>query len=65
MITNEEPDIRAALMHLEIVWRNPQCLVRAQLRVKESTSPYCRWAEQAKKIRARRANWNVTHSWAA
>jgi hypothetical protein len=65
MITNLEQNIRSELMPLEIVWRNPQSLVRAHLRVKESSDPYYRWAEQARKIRARRANWDANHSWAA
>jgi len=52
-------------MSLAIVWRNPLLLVQAQLRVKEADNPYYRWAEQAARIRARRANWENNHSWAA
>ena len=65
MTTNGEDNVRVEAMPLEIVWRNPLALVRAHLRVHESDSPYYRWAEQAGKIRARRANWNVNHYWAA
>ena len=65
MITNEEDDVLAEALPLEIVWRNPLALVRARLRVNESSSSYYGWAEQARKIRARRANWDVNHCWAA
>ena len=65
MIIEEEQDTRAGLMPLEVMWRNPLALVRAHLRIKESSNPYYGWAEQAKKIRARRANWDVNHRWAA
>jgi len=65
MITNEDQDIEAVGMPLEIVWRKPGRLVHAQLRAKESNNPYCRWGEQASKIRARRAHWNANHRWAA
>ncbi len=65
MSTNEEDDVRADVMPLEIVWRNPSALVRAQLRVRESSNLYCGWSEQARKIRARRVNWDANHRWAA
>jgi len=65
MTTNGEDNVRVEAMPLEIVWRNPLALVRAHLRVHESSSPYYGWAEQARKIRARRANWDVNHCWAA
>jgi hypothetical protein len=65
MIANEEQNIRAEIMPLQIVWRNPLSLVRARLRVKESVNSYYRWAEQARKIHARRANWDTNHNWAA
>jgi hypothetical protein len=65
MITDEKQDFRAEVMTLWIAWRNPLNVVQAQLRVRESSNPYCRWAKQSRKIRARRANWNVNHRWAA
>ena len=65
MITNEDEDIEAVRMTLEIVWNNLRRLMHAQLRAKESRNLYCRCGEQAKKIRARRANWNPCHRWAA
>lgn len=65
MIIDDEQDIRAEVTPLEIMWRNPLTLVRAHLTAKERSNPYYRWAEQAKKIRARRANWDATHCWAA
>ena len=65
MTTNGEDHVRVEAMPLGIVFRNPLALVRAHLRVNESSSPYYGWAEQARKIRARRANWDVNHSEAA
>ena len=65
MITNDEKDIRAEVMPLEIMWRNPLTLVGAHLRARERSDTYYRWAKQAKKIRARRANWDANHCWAA
>ena len=65
MITNDEQDIRAEVMPLEVMWRNPLTLVWAHLRARERSDPYYRWAEQAQKIRARRANWDANHCWAA
>jgi len=61
----DEQEIAAQVTPLEIVWRNPQTLIQAHLRVNEACRPYYKWAEQATKIRARRANWDVHHSWAA
>jgi hypothetical protein len=49
----------------EIMWRNPLALVRAHLRAKERSDPYYKWAEQAEKLRARRAHWDAIHCWAA
>ena len=65
MITNDDHDIRAGALSPEIMWRNPLALVRAHLRTREQSDPYYKWADQAKKIRARRANWDANHSWAA
>jgi hypothetical protein len=56
MIIDGEQDSRAEVMPLEIMWRNPLCLVLAQLRLREASSLYYAWAEQARRIRARRAN---------
>lgn len=65
MIIDGKQDSRAEVMPLEIMWRNPLCLVLAQLRLREASSLYYGWAEQARKIRARRANWDANHNWAA
>lgn len=65
MIIDDEQDTQAEVVPLEIMWRNPLSLVRAHLRVKERSNPYHGWAEQAKKIRVRRANWDFNHCWAA
>ena len=54
MVINEEDNVRAEIMPLEITWRNPLALVRAPLRARERSNPNYGWAEQAKKIRARR-----------
>ena len=56
MITDEEDYVRARAVSLEIVWRNPLCLVLAKLRLREASNLYYEWAEQARKIRARRTN---------
>jgi hypothetical protein len=63
MIVDEQ--ITTKVTPLEIVWRNPLALVQAHLRAKEAGNPYHGWAEQARKIRARRAHWDVHHSWVA
>lgn len=55
MIIDDKQDVRAEVMPLEIMWRNPLPVMRAHLRAKERSNPYYGWAEQAKKIRARRA----------
>ncbi len=65
MIIDDEQNTRSEVMPLEILWRNPLPLVRAHLRAKERSNPYYGWAEQAKKIRTRRANWDANHGWAA
>jgi len=64
MIIDDEQDIRAEVLPLEIMWRNPQPRVRARLRTNEKSNPYYGWAEQAKKIRARRTDWDANHCWA-
>jgi len=53
MIVNEEHEIRAWAMPLEVVWRNPLPCVRENLRAREANDPHCKWAEQGSKIRAR------------
>jgi len=65
MIIDDEQGPRAEVMPLGVMWRNPLPLVRAHLRAEERSNPYYRWAEQAEKIRARRANWDANHCWAA
>lgn len=65
MIIDDEPGSRSEVMPLEVMWRNPLPLVRAHLKAKERSNPYNGWAEQAKMIRARRANWDANHNWAA
>lgn len=52
-------------MRMDIVWRNPLTSVQAQLKVEEANNPYYGWAEQATKIRRRRANWDIKRIWAA
>ena len=54
MIVNEEHEIRAWAMPLEVVWRNPLPHVRENFRVREANDPHCKWAEQGSRIRARR-----------
>ena len=65
MLASGEQNVPVEAMPLEIVWRNSAALAQAHLRAKEASSPYYKWAEQAKKIRARRANWDVNRRWAA
>ncbi len=48
---------------LFVVWRNPRTDVRASLRARQASNPHCQWSEQAKKIRSRRHNWELTHTW--
>jgi hypothetical protein len=62
MNVNGEPNRETRLVPLEIVWRNPVAHVQADLRLKEASNPYFGWAEQARKIRSRRAIWNANHS---
>ncbi len=65
MIISEEHEIGAEVMSLEVVWRNSLAPAQVHLRAKQASDPYYRWAEQAVKIRARRANWDANHWWAA
>jgi len=43
-------------MSMGVVWRNPLPHVMASLRLRQASDPYCRWAEQASKIRARQSS---------
>ena len=52
-------------IRINIVWRNPLASVQAQLKVEEANNPYYGWAVQARKIRSRRANWEIKRIWAA
>jgi len=56
MIVDEEKKIGTEPMTFEVVWRNPLALVQAQFRGKEAHNPHYGWAEQARKIRARRVS---------
>ncbi len=63
MFSSRHQNITAEVVPLEIIWQNPLSLVQAHLRVKEVSNPYYQWAEQARKIRARRTNWDTKNSW--
>jgi hypothetical protein len=56
MIVSEEKKSGTEPMSCEIVWRNPLALVQARLRDKELKERHYGWAEQARKIRARRVS---------
>ena len=63
MILDDEQDIVVQNLPLELVWRNPRGRIRADLRMREKNSSYCQWALQARKIRARRSNWDTVKNW--
>jgi len=63
MIAGNDQETRTQGICLEVVWRNPIPHLRAHLRSRRGNDPYCRWAEQAGKIRARRFNWDANHIW--
>ena len=65
MFVNEKQKSGAQGMSLEVVWRNSLSHVRASLKSRQASNPYCRWAEQASKIRARQSNWDANHIWIA
>ena len=65
MAVDEKQELGAQGMSIQIVWRNQSASVRADLRARQQNNPYCRWAEQAGKIRARRSNWDAKHVWLA
>lgn len=61
MAVDEKQELAAQDISMQIVWRNQSSSVRARLRARQQNNPYCRWAEQAGKIRARRSNWDAKH----
>ena len=63
MMIGKEQETRPQGMSLEVVWRNPLPHLRARLRSRQENNPYCQWAEQAGKVRARRFNWDANHTW--
>jgi hypothetical protein len=63
MISGEQQKISAQGMSLQIVWRNSRTHVRASLKARQASDLYCRWAEQASKILARRSNWDTNNNW--
>lgn len=63
MAVDEKQELGAQDMSIQIVWRNQSASVSANLRGRQQNDPYCRWAEQAGKIRARRSNWDAKHVW--
>jgi len=63
MIVDEQRKIELQDSSLEIAWRNPVAAVKARMRAREKGSFYCQWAEQARKIRARRWNWETNNNW--
>ena len=65
MSVDEKQELGAQGMSIQIVWRNQSASVRADLRARQLSNPYCQWAEQAGKIRARRSNWDAKHVWLA
>jgi len=65
MIVYDEQETGVEVVSLQVVWRNSLPLVQARLRTEQASNPYYRWAEQAIKIRARRANWDANRCWAA
>ena len=48
MTTDEEDDVRARALPLEIVWRNPLCLIRAKLRLREASNLYYGWTNTSR-----------------
>jgi len=63
MIVEDKQESKAQRMPLDVVWRNPLPHVRASLRSRQASSPYCQWAEQASKIRTWRSHWDANHIW--
>jgi hypothetical protein len=63
MIVSEKQKSEVQGMPLEVAWRNSLSRVRASLRSRQESNPYCRWAERASKLRARRSNWDANHIW--
>src|SRR5271165_4836745 len=65
MIVHDKQKSGAQDMSLEVVWRDSLSHVRASLRSRQASNPYYRRAEQAIKIRARRAHWDANRCWVA
>lgn len=65
MPLEQKQNLGVVLTLLEVVWRNPQTVVRAHLKLREASDPHYGWAEQGRKIRVRRANWNIARNWVA
>jgi hypothetical protein len=65
MSLGQKQNIEVVLTPLEVVWRNPRAIVQAHLRLREASDPYYGWAEQGRRIRARRTNWKMKHDWVA
>lgn len=63
MMVSEKQESEGQGRSLEIVWRNPLPHIRASLRSRQASNPYCRWAEQASKIRVLRSSWDANHIW--
>ena len=49
MIIDEEDNVRADMMPLEIVWRNPLRKVRAKLKLREAKQPLLRMGRTSQK----------------
>lgn len=63
MAGDKKQELAAQDISIQIVWRNQSASVSANLRARQQNDPYCRWAEQAGKIRSRRSNWDAKHVW--
>jgi hypothetical protein len=62
MTNHEEQSGQAEVLPFAIMWRNPQAFVQGQLTLRETSHLYYGWAEQARRIRARRAHWDANNS---
>jgi len=65
MLMGQKQGVSVVLTPLEVIWRNPDALAQAHLRLREASDPYYGWAEQGRRIRVRRTNWNAKHNWMA
>jgi hypothetical protein len=50
MITDKDGYVRAKALPLEIMWRNPLCLVMAKLRLREASNLYYGWQSKPEKV---------------